>query len=127
MGSAVNGHNFTSPRVPWGAPIWATQMRSATAAIRRAPASARRSRGSLRLLGGSSLGSRGSLFGLFLHGLALLAGDRLGRVIALLALCHPGLIKEARHAVGRLRALGHPGLDLLEIELHALGLLLGQQ
>jgi hypothetical protein len=32
IGSAVNDLSLTSPRVPWAGPIWATQMRSATAA-----------------------------------------------------------------------------------------------
>src|SRR5262249_10503763 len=48
-------------------------------------------------------------------------------IVALLALHEAGIVEEARHAVGRQRALGHPGLDLLEIELEPLGLLLRQQ
>ena len=37
-------------------------------------------------------------------------------VVARLALHEAGGVEEAQHAVGRLRALGEPGLDLLEVE-----------
>src|SRR5262249_12266478 len=57
----------------------------------------------------------------------LLARDRLLRVVALLALADAGGIEEAHHAVGRLRALGEPGLHLVHVELEALFLVLRQQ
>ena len=70
-------------------------------------------------------GSRG--LGRFFFRLALFARDGALRIVALLALGDAGGIEEAHHAVGRLRTLGHPGLDLVEIELETLGLVLRQQ
>src|SRR5215469_1335655 len=91
--------------------------------IRRKRASARRraagaSRGFGRCRGfGGLLGLR----------LALLARDRTGRIVAFLAFHHPRLVEKAQHSVGRQRALGEPSLDLVEVELEALGLVLRQQ
>src|SRR5262245_31667293 len=59
--------------------------------------------------------------------LALLARDRLFRVVALLALGDAGGIEETHHAIRRLRALGDPGLHLVHVEHQALGLFLRQQ
>src|SRR5437870_9543455 len=91
--------------------------------IRRKRASARR-----RAAGGSRGFGRcrgfGGLLGLRF---ALLARDRTGRIVALLALHHPRLVEKAQHPVGRQRALGEPSLDLVEVELEALGLVLRQQ
>src|SRR5690349_24014736 len=66
----------------------------------------------LRRGGGSGAALR-SLFG---ARLALLARDRLFRIVARLALGGARGIEEAHHAVGRLRALLHPGLRLFQIE-----------
>src|SRR5919198_6400848 len=51
---------------------------------------------------------------------------RLGllRIVARRPLHHAGLVEEAQHPVARLRALGHPALDLVEVELEAVLLLL---
>src|SRR5690606_17940080 len=115
---------LTSPRTPCAAPIWATQMRSATA------------RYSLLLRGGRGfLGLRhsGGLFGLlrlrlfFGPRLALLAWNRPLRVVVLLALGDTGGVEETHHAIRRLRALHHPGFDLVEVELQTLFLVLRQQ
>src|SRR5262249_1701859 len=48
-------------------------------------------------------------------------------IITFLALHHPRLVEKAQHPVGRQRALGEPSLDLIEVELEALGLVLRQQ
>src|SRR5262249_53873410 len=123
IGSAVNDLSLTSPRRPCAPPIWATQMRSATAgrpclsasACPRAASSGRglaRSRGPGRLLRPR---------------LSLLAGDRPGGGVALVPWHPPGLIKKAQAWVGRQRPLGEPRLRLVKIELEALGLVLGQQ
>src|SRR6202008_4269428 len=76
---------------------------------------------------GFGLGGFGGLVGLFLLGLALLARQRALRIVALLALGDAGGIEETHHAVGRLRALDHPGLDLVQVELEPLFLVLRQQ
>src|SRR5437763_3824542 len=73
------------------------------------------------------LGGIGDLLLLFADGFALLARDRALRIVALLALGDAGGVEEAHHAVGRLRALDHPGLDLVHVELEALFLVLRQQ
>src|SRR3984885_9176286 len=75
----------------------------------------RRAPNGLRLRGG---------FGLRL---ALLARHGLFRVVALFALLHAGGVEETHYAVGRLRALGEPGLELVHVELEPLGIVLGQQ
>src|SRR6185437_1655764 len=82
--------------------------------------------GGRRGLGGgvSAFLSLGGFFGLRF---AFLARDRLFRIVALLALQNAGGVEEARDAVGRLRALLHPGLHFVEIELEPLGLFLRQQ
>src|SRR5665213_1077640 len=81
--------------------------------------------------GGGGLGRRVagflSLRRLLLRRFAFLARDRLFRIVALFALGDAGGIEEAHDAVGGLRALLHPGLHLFEIELEALGLVLGHQ
>ncbi len=56
-----------------------------------------------------------------------LRGIGLLGIVALLALHDAGGIEEAGDAIGRLRALLHPVLDLLEVELEALFLVLRQQ
>src|SRR5437762_10628814 len=104
-GSSVNVHSFTAPRTPCAAPIRATQIGAATVVRRYA----------LRLRGG---------FGLRL---ALLARHGLFRVVAGGTLDDSGGIQEARHAVGRLRALGEPGLDLVHVELQPRLIVLRQQ
>src|SRR5215207_5070749 len=48
--------------------------------------------------------------------LRLLAGLRFLRVVAGLSLHEAGGVEEAQHAVGRLRALGKPGLHLLGLD-----------
>src|SRR5213080_2062010 len=101
MGSPVNDLSFTSPRSPCAPPIWATQTRSATAPYPRASAGRRRA------TGGSSAFRRSRAF-------------RRGRRL-------DGFVEKAQHPVGRQRTFGEPGLDLVEIELEALGLVLGQQ
>src|SRR6185437_10749655 len=101
--------------------------------LRRRSARRRRFGRSLfrRLGGGSGLGGRIAGFlglgGLFGVGLALLARHRLLGIAARLALGDAGLVEEAHDAVGRLRALLHPRLHLLEVELEALFLVLRQQ
>src|SRR5262249_61316195 len=137
MGSAVKDLSFNSPRRPCAAPIWATQMRSATApypnasARRRAAGGGRVSGSGARgcagrssASGGRGLGRRRGLGGFLGLRFALFARDRADRIVALLALHDAGLIEEAQHPVGRPRALGEPGLHLVEIELEALGLIL---
>src|ERR1700691_1473148 len=69
----------------------------------------------------------GSLAGGFGGGLALLARHGLFRIVARFALGDTGGIEETRHAVGRLRALGEPALDLVHIELQPGLVVLGQQ
>src|ERR1044071_4380594 len=71
--------------------------------------------GALRLRGG--FGAR----------LALLARHGLFRVAAGGTLDDAGGIEEARHAIGRLRALGEPGLHLVHVELQPCLILLRQQ
>src|SRR6195952_3128059 len=61
--------------------------------------------------------SRLLLRGGFSGGLALLARHCLLRIVARRALDDAGGIEETRHAVRRLRALRHPGLDLVHVEL----------
>src|ERR1044072_2574674 len=60
-------------------------------------------------------------------GLALLARHGLFRVVARGALHDAGGIEETGDAVGRLRALGEPGLDLVHVELQAGLVVLRQQ
>src|SRR6266446_1454683 len=67
------------------------------------------------------------LRGGFGSGLALLARHGLFRVVAGGALDDTSRIQEARHAVGRLRALGEPGLDLVHVELEPRLVVLRQQ
>src|ERR1700752_4903448 len=74
------------------------------------------SRWLLRRLGGG--------FGLRL---ALLARYGLFRVLARRALGDAGSVEETHHAVRRLRALGHPRLHLVEVELEAALIVLRQQ
>src|SRR5436190_4700321 len=76
---------------------------------------------------GFGLGGVGDLLLLFAGGLALFARQRALRVVALLALGDAGGVEEAHHAVGRLRALDHPSLDLVHVELEPLFLVLRQQ
>src|SRR5689334_22791101 len=106
-GSSVKVNNRTSPRTPWAAPILATQTRALTSDALR---------GCWRL-GRSSFG----------RGLAFLARHRLLRVAARFALLDAGGVEETHHAVGRLRALGHPRLDLVHVELQPRLVLLRQQ
>ena len=75
----------------------------------------------------SALAASATFVLLFAGGLALLARDRPLRIVALLALGDAGGVEEAHHAVGRLRALDHPGLDLVQVELEPLLLVLRQQ
>src|SRR5205085_12212486 len=63
----------------------------------------------------------------FGSGLALLARHGLFRVVARGALDDAGGIEEAGDAVGRLRALGEPGLHLVHVELEARFVVLRQQ
>src|SRR5262249_37921159 len=119
MGSPVNDLSFTSPRSPCAAPIWATQMRSATAPYPRASAR-RRAAGGSRVGGSCSggscgggrggggsggLGRRRGLGGFLRLRLALFARDRAERIVALLAFHQAGLVEKAQHPVGRQRAL----------------------
>ncbi len=67
------------------------------------------------------------LGGFFRGSLALLARDRLFRIVALLALHDTGGVEETLDAIGRLRALGDPALHLVHVELEALGIVLRQQ
>src|SRR5581483_4386695 len=99
----------------------------AEAAVRRAGASLSPYMG--RAKSGSRLGlaARGFLCGGGLALLALLLGLGLLGVVARRALGEPGRIEEARHAVGRLRTHAQPMLDALGVELHPLGVVLGQQ
>src|SRR3954464_3036550 len=60
-------------------------------------------------------------------GLALLARHRLLRIVAGFALLHAGSVEETRHAVRGLRALGQPGLGLVEVELQTQIVVLGEQ
>jgi hypothetical protein len=55
----------------------------------------------------------------------LLAGHGLLRVVGRRALGKAGGIEEAGDAIRRLGALGEPGLDLLDVELDAVGESLG--
>src|SRR5215468_9043596 len=120
MGSAVNDLSFTSPRSPCAPPIWATQMRSATSddpAQARVSSPARRRR-------------EPRFWPLprpWRPPRPALCADGAGRIVALLALHHPRLVEKTKHPVGRQRALGEPSLDLVEVELEALGLVLRQQ
>src|SRR4029077_16564257 len=86
---------------------------------------ARRRRGLCSGSGG--LGRGGGLLGLFGARLAFLARDRALRIAALFTLHHARLVEKAQHAVGRQRALGEPGLDLVAVELEGFGLALRQQ
>jgi len=52
-------------------------------------------------------------------GLALLARHGLFRIVAGFALLDAGGIEETRDAIRGLRALGHPGLDLVHVEASA--------
>src|SRR4029077_6233821 len=67
------------------------------------------------------------LLGLLGARFAFLARDRALRIAALFPFHHARFIEKAQHPVGRQRALSKPSLDLLEIELEALGLVLRQQ
>src|SRR5262249_41991746 len=92
-------------------------------AIRRKRASTRgRAAG-----GGRRFGRRRSLGGFLGLRFALLSRDRAGRVVAVLAVHHPPLVGKTPPTIGGRRALGGPCLDLVEIELEALGLVLRQQ
>src|SRR5204862_1296451 len=75
------------------------------------------------LLGGGSSGRGGGL-GVCL---ALLARHGLFRVVAGFALLDAGSIEETRDAVRGLRTFGHPGLDLVEVELQPGFVVLRQQ
>src|SRR5262249_42915068 len=66
-----------------------------------------------------------SLDGLF-FGFSFFAWDRLLRIVALRPLHDSGGIEKTHDAVGRLRALGHPGLGLVQIELQPLGFVFRQ-
>src|ERR1700710_1612919 len=68
-----------------------------------------------------------SLRGGFGGGLALLARHGLFRVVARGTLHDAGGIEETGDAVGRLRALGEPGLDLVHVELEPRLIVLRQQ
>src|SRR4029079_3079126 len=74
---------------------------------------------SLAFAGASGSGLLGSAL------LGLLAGHRLLRVVAGGTLQEAGGVEEAQDAVGRLGALGEPGLDLLVVENDAGGIVLG--
>src|SRR5215472_16051565 len=106
MGSAVKDLSFNSPRSPCAAPIWATQMRSATAPYPRASARRRAAGGSRAggscsggSCGGGSggLGRRRGLGGFLRLRLALFARDRAERIVALLAFHQAGLVEKAQH------------------------------
>src|ERR1019366_459532 len=182
IGSSVNDHSFTSPRMPCAAPMRATRTffsLSPSGRGCRAPdrgeageggnpplrlprkifhlppplapegrgyrsSARRRCFGRLFRLGlvgrglvGSGLDGRRrlgrrvagflGLGGFLFLGLAFLARDRLFRIVGFFPLHDAGGIEEASHGVGRLRALLHPGLHLVEIELEPLGLFLRQQ
>src|SRR5438874_5699720 len=68
-----------------------------------------------------------SLRGGFGGGLALLARHGLFRIAARGTLHDTGGIEETGHAVGRLRALGEPCLDLVHVELQPCLTVLRQQ
>src|SRR5262249_49931926 len=117
-------------------PSWENKRAPPRPVIRRQtpatpPRPPRRGRGRVAraaAAGGSrGFGRCGSLGGFLGLRFALLARDRAGWIVAFLALHHAGLVEEAQHPVGRQRALGEPSLDLVEIELEALGLVLRQQ
>src|SRR5579872_3429096 len=107
-GSAVSDLTRTSPRTPCGAPN--TPIR-----IRRSGARNLRQResgcGRFGCLGGGR--RRGGAL------LRLLARLGLLWVQTLLALGEAKAVEQAQHAVGRLRALGEPGLGFLLIEHEA--------
>src|ERR1700676_2338596 len=103
MGSSVNDRMRTSPRTPCGAPIWATQTR----APRSNPSPPGR-RTVIFISASRRSRAGGSAFLRLLLRLGLL------RVVALLALQHPGLVQEAQHTVRRCCPLGEPRLDLVE-------------
>src|SRR6201999_854527 len=79
----------------------------------------RRSR-ALRRSSSSSGRSSSTLLRLLLR-LRLLGGA------ARLALHPPGLVEEAQHAIGRQRALRHPGFHLVEVELETILVVLCEQ
>src|SRR2546425_500583 len=120
MGSAVDDFSLSFPRKALAPPIWATQMRSATAGYPGRRASACR-----RAAGGSrGFGSCRGLGGFLGLRLAFLARDCARRIVARLALHHARLVEKAQHSVGWQRTLGEPRLHLLEIELATLALIL---
>src|SRR6185312_7447797 len=111
-GAPVSDLTRTSPRTPWAAPN--TPMRIRRSGARKAASGGGRFGG----LGGGSLGGRGAL-------LRLLARLGLFRVQARLALGEAEAVEQAQHAIGRLRALGEPGLGLLLVEREAACVVLG--
>src|ERR1700738_675623 len=123
IGSSVKVHSFTAPRTPCAAPIRATQIcapdisepHAEEFGVSRAPESMK-PRSSALLLG--------SGFG---GGPALLARHRPFPIVARRPLGNPGGIEEAGHAIGRLRALGEPGLDLVHVELQPSLVIICQQ
>src|SRR5258705_303278 len=88
---------------------------------------ATRPSGSSAVLPPSCAANALSLRGGFGSGLALLARHGLFRIVARGALHDTGGIEETGHAVGRLRALGEPGLDLVHVELQPRLIVLRQQ
>src|SRR6185437_2960172 len=111
-GSPVSDLTRTSPRTPWAAPN--TPMRIRRSGARKVASGGGRFGG----LGGGSLGGRGAL-------LRLLARLGLFRVQARFALGEAEAVEQAQHAIGRLRALGEPGLGLLLVEREAACVVLG--
>src|SRR5690606_11950236 len=108
-GTAVKALTRTSPRTPCAAPTRATRMRSRSDAAIQATARS----GGLGGLGGGCLGGSGAL-------LRLLAGLRLVRIVARLALGEAGRVEEAEHTVRRLRADLQPVSDAVGVEEHPL-------
>ena len=109
------------------APCHSPGRRFARPALRPGPLPPGRLPPGLRPLGGFGVGGFLLLLALFDALLGLLAGLRLLRIEPCLALQHAGLVEEAEHAVGRLRALREPMLDALKVELDALGVLRGEE
>ena len=81
--------------------------------------------GSRCCTGGRSRSRRG--LGGFLLRLALFARHRFFRIVALRPFHHAGSVEKAHHPVRRLRALGHPRFDLVQIELQPFRFVLRQQ
>src|SRR5262249_32623726 len=123
--SARRGNILASPppQGPGPPPSWAPRRAPPPPLVRRKRASTRP-----RAAGGSrGFGRCRSLGGFLGLRFALLARNRADRIVAFLAFHHARLVEKAQHPVGGQRALGKPCLDLVEIELEALGLIFRQQ